>query len=29
MSYALRTLSLFSMMFPETMTGFFIYATGT
>jgi cytochrome c oxidase assembly factor CtaG len=27
-SPALRTASLFSMMFPETMTGFFIYATG-
>jgi putative copper resistance protein D len=26
-SHAIRTLSLFSMMFPETMTGFFIYAT--
>lgn len=26
-SYAVRTFSLFSMMFPETMTGFFIYAT--
>jgi cytochrome c oxidase assembly factor CtaG len=27
-SHAVRTLSLFSMMTPETMTGFFIYATG-
>lgn len=27
-SYGIRTFSLFSMMFPETMTGFFIYATG-
>jgi putative copper resistance protein D len=27
-SPAIRTLSLFSMMTPETMTGFFIYATG-
>jgi putative copper resistance protein D len=26
-SYGIRTFSLFSMMFPETMTGFFIYAT--
>ena len=26
--YGIRTLSLFSMMTPETMTGFFIYATG-
>jgi len=26
--YSIRTLSLFSMMTPETMTGFFIYATG-
>lgn len=25
--YALRALSLFSMMFPETMTGFFIYSS--
>ena len=27
-SYGIRTLSLFSMMTPETMTGFFIYSTG-
>jgi cytochrome c oxidase assembly factor CtaG len=27
-SHGIRTLSLFSMMTPETMTGFFIYATG-
>lgn len=26
--YWLRAVSLFSMMFPETMTGFFIYAAG-
>jgi cytochrome c oxidase assembly factor CtaG len=26
-SYGLRALSLFSMMFPETMTGFFIYSS--
>lgn len=27
-SHGIRVLSLFSMMTPETMTGFFIYATG-
>ena len=26
--YGIRAVSLFSMMFPETMTGFFIYASG-